>query len=68
MKFMCPHCGTTAFRLLSGADGKPAAECLNCGKASTFDQSTLPDQALPPEAPEPSNLNKRQRRSGVTGS
>jgi len=39
MKFVCPHCGANAFRLLSGANGRPAAECLNCGKASTFDQS-----------------------------
>jgi uncharacterized protein (DUF983 family) len=47
MKFVCPHCGANAFRLLSDADGKPAAECLNCGKASTFHQSILPD---PPSA------------------
>ena len=45
MKFMCPHCGGSEFRLLDGAGDMPAAECLNCGRASTFDQSMLPEPA-----------------------
>lgn len=43
MKFMCPHCGGSEYRLLEGADGRIAAECLNCGRASTFEQSMLPE-------------------------
>jgi hypothetical protein len=39
MTLVCPHCGTNAFQLLAGVDGKPAAQCLNCGKASAFNQS-----------------------------
>jgi transcription elongation factor Elf1 len=58
MKFMCPHCGAIAFRLLSGADGKPAAECLNCGRASTFDQSMLPERDAPAATPKPSGSTK----------
>jgi uncharacterized Zn finger protein len=54
MMFVCPQCGAVAFRLLSGADGKPAAECLNCGKASTFDQS-MSEPAAPVETPKPSD-------------
>jgi hypothetical protein len=54
MKFVCRHCGATTFRLLSGADGKPAAECLNCGRASVFDQTPERPDALgtakPPDA------------------
>jgi len=57
MKFVCPHCGAIAFRLLSGADGKPAAECLNCGKASTFDQSTS-EPGETAETPASSNPTK----------
>jgi hypothetical protein len=38
MKAICKHCGGTEFRLLTGVDGKAAAECLTCGKASSFDQ------------------------------
>jgi len=51
MKFTCPHCGATAHRLLAGANGRPAAECLSCGRASTFDQSRASDPAPPPETP-----------------
>jgi len=47
MTFVCPHCEYTAFRLLIGVDGKPAAECLKCGKASAFDQATVPKAAEP---------------------
>jgi len=46
MKFMCPHCGGSEYRLLKGADGRSAAECLNCGRSSTLEQSMLPG---PPE-------------------
>jgi hypothetical protein len=49
--FMCPHRGGIAFQLLSGADGETAAECLNCGRTSTFEQSML---AAPAEPTEPS--------------
>jgi transcription elongation factor Elf1 len=45
MKFMCPHCGGSEHRLLNGVHGRPAAECLNCGRASTFEQSMLPEPA-----------------------
>ena len=47
MKFVCKHCGGTAFRLLTGVNGKPAAECLNCGRASSFDQSHAPNPSVP---------------------
>ena len=50
MKFMCPHCGGIAFQLQSGPDGETIAECLNCGRTSTFDQSMLP---APVETAEP---------------
>jgi hypothetical protein len=45
LKFMYPHCGGSEFRLLDSAGDMPAAECLNCGRASTFDQSMLPEPA-----------------------
>jgi len=41
MMFICPHCGSNAFQMLAGVDGRPAAECLKCGRASTFDRSVL---------------------------
>jgi hypothetical protein len=47
--FRCRHCGGTSYRLLAGADGKPAAECLNCGRASSFDRSMAPE---PPKLPD----------------
>jgi hypothetical protein len=47
MAFICKHCGGTAFRLLTGVNGKPAAECLNCGRASSFDQSHAPNPSAP---------------------
>jgi transcription elongation factor Elf1 len=55
MKFMCPHCGGSEFRLLNGADSKPAAQCLNCGRASTFEQSMLPGAAETAEQPASEN-------------
>lgn len=51
MKFMCPHCSGSAFRLLTGVDGTPLAQCLDCGRASTFDQSMLPGPAETAEQP-----------------
>ena len=53
MKFVCPHCGANAFRLLSGADGRPAAECLNCGKASMFDQAMSTEKPAELGIPKP---------------
>jgi hypothetical protein len=56
MKAICKHCGGTEFRLLTGVDGKAAAECLTCGKASSFDQlqpsspSTSQDSCKPDHA------------------
>ena len=38
--FVCRHCGGTMFRLLTGINGRTAAECLSCGKPSSFDQSS----------------------------
>jgi transcription elongation factor Elf1 len=58
MKFVCPHCGANAFRLLSGANGRPAAECSNCGKASAFDQSMSPEPPAEPGAPKPPDATK----------
>jgi predicted RNA-binding Zn-ribbon protein involved in translation (DUF1610 family) len=62
MRFVCPHCGTNAYRMLAGVDGKPAAECLNCGKASAFDQSM---RSEPPEdgTRKPAAAKKQQRRA-----
>jgi hypothetical protein len=40
MTFVCAHCGGTTFRLLTGIDGRTSGECLTCGRASSFDQST----------------------------
>jgi transcription elongation factor Elf1 len=45
MTFACPHCGSSAYRFLAGIDGKTAAECLKCGRASTFDQSMLSERS-----------------------
>jgi hypothetical protein len=45
MKFMCPHCGGSGFRSLNGVNGKLAAQSLDCGRISTFDQSMLPGSA-----------------------
>ena len=56
MKFACPHCGTNAFRVLTGADGKPAAECLKCGRACAFDQSMLSEP--PSELPKPPDAKR----------
>jgi len=47
MKFVCRHCGGTAFRLLTGTDGRSAAECLKCGRASSFDQSNPANPIVP---------------------
>jgi hypothetical protein len=60
MKFTCPHCGANAFRLLAGANGMPAAECLSCGRASTFDQSLVSNPAARPGTPKP-DTNKIAR-------
>jgi Zn ribbon nucleic-acid-binding protein len=43
MIFVCPHCGSKEFQLWAGIDGKPAAQCLNCGEADRLDQSELPE-------------------------
>jgi len=53
MKFVCPHCGAGAFQFLTGVDGKRAAECLNCGKATAFDQltSSEPQEGLGTQKP-----------------
>jgi hypothetical protein len=51
MTFVCPHCGGTTFRLLTGIDGRTAGECLTCGRASSFDQANAPK---PPASPHPS--------------
>jgi transcription elongation factor Elf1 len=51
MKFMCPHCGGSEYRLLNGADGRTAAECLNCERSSTFEQSMLPEPTETAEQP-----------------
>jgi hypothetical protein len=53
MKFVCKHCGGTTCRLLTGTDGRTAAECLKCGRASSFDQSTVPSASTPPGKPDP---------------
>jgi hypothetical protein len=53
MRFMCPHCGGRAFRLLKGIDGEAVAECLNCGKA--FEQSMLPGPVETEEQPASEN-------------
>jgi len=58
MKFVCPRCGANAFRLLSGANGRPAAECLNCGKASAFDQSMSPELPTELGTPKPPDATK----------
>ena len=55
MKFICKHCGATTFRLLAGADGRPAAECLKCGRASSFDQSAAQSPSVPPGKPKAEN-------------
>jgi len=60
VKFVCPHCAGTAYRFLSGVDGKAAAECLNCGKASALDQSMSSEPASPAEATKPPGAKKRQ--------
>lgn len=51
MRFVCKHCGGTTFRLLTGTDGRSAAECLKCGRASSFDQLTAPYPSAPPDKP-----------------
>jgi len=43
MIFLCPHCGSKEFQLWAGIDGKPSAQCLNCGEADRLDQSELPE-------------------------
>jgi transcription elongation factor Elf1 len=58
MKFVCPHCGATAFRLLSGADGKSASKCLNCGMAAAFDQSMSSEKTEGLGTPKPSDAAK----------
>ena len=50
MKFICPHCSANAFQL---PNGMPVAECLNCGRASTFDQSLVSNPAARLGTPRP---------------
>jgi len=44
--------------LLTGADGKPATECLNCGQASGFDQSLLSEPPAELGTPKPPDAKK----------
>ncbi len=55
MKFVCKHCGATTVRLLTGTDGRSAAECLNCGRASSFDQSAAQSPPVLPDKPTTEN-------------
>jgi predicted nucleic-acid-binding Zn-ribbon protein len=48
MTFACPHCGFNEYRFLAGIDGKTAAQCLKCGRASAFDRWMLSE---PPRSP-----------------
>jgi hypothetical protein len=50
------------YRLLNGADGRTAAECLNCGRSSTFEQSMLPEPTETAEQAAPAH----SRRCGGT--
>lgn len=39
MKYVCRHCSGNAFKVLTGIDGRPAVECLNCGRASSIEHA-----------------------------
>jgi hypothetical protein len=55
VKLVCKHCSGTTFRLLTGTDGRTAAECLTCGRASSFDQSVTSSASAPPDKPGPAS-------------
>lgn len=37
MRLVCPHCGGTAFKILTSKAGVVSLECLTCGKLLTID-------------------------------
>ena len=43
MKFKCPDCYSSTFRLLTDAGGASVAQCLYCGTASPFTVSHILD-------------------------
>ena len=43
MKFKCPDCHSSTFRLLTDAGGASVAQCLYCGTASPFTVSRILD-------------------------
>jgi len=43
MKFKCPDCHSSTFRLLTDAGGASVAQCLYCGTATPFTVSRILD-------------------------
>jgi uncharacterized protein (DUF983 family) len=51
MKFLCPHCGNGAMRILFVGESAVGIECLRCGKDSVL--QTPPPAAAPADAAAP---------------
>jgi predicted RNA-binding Zn-ribbon protein involved in translation (DUF1610 family) len=56
MKFICPRCGGDAFHLHKLPEHDSMAQCIACGKAIVFEQSTpkaMAADAVTPSTPSP---------------
>ena len=52
-KFVCEHCGEETLSVIAVSDSDIKAECLSCGKESTFARDAVQMLAFKPPAQRP---------------